>query len=67
VKRVQDFKELMTLREKFEQERTAVQRAEIRKFICRVFLDLVVAENEIKIKEETEGIFGTIGRFFGFI
>mmetsp|Transcript_10439 Transcript_10439/g.10061 ORF Transcript_10439/g.10061 Transcript_10439/m.10061 type:complete len:1210 (+) Transcript_10439:1354-4983(+) len=66
LKRVKDFKELMTLRERFELERTLVQRGEIRKFICQVFSDLVVVENENKIKEEAEGIFGTFGRFFGF-
>ena len=47
-RRIEGFAELMAARERFEFERRLVQRAEVRRFMCQVFLDMTALEDERK-------------------
>lgn len=47
-RRIEGFKELMAAKERFEFERRLVQRAEVRRFMCQVFLDMTALEDERK-------------------
>lgn len=47
-KRIDGFTELMAAKGRFETERQLVQRAEVRRFLCHVFMDIAAIEEEKK-------------------
>lgn len=56
-RRIEGFAELMAAKERFEFERRLVQRAEVRRFMCQVFLDMTALEDERKIDK---GFFASV-------
>ena len=47
-KRIDGYSELMAAKSRFETERQLVQRAEVRRFLCHVFMDIAAIEEEKK-------------------
>ena len=59
--RIEGYAELMAVKERFEVERRLVQRAELKRFLCEVFLDLELIVEE---KKSDKGFFGFVGDMF---
>ena len=61
-KRIEGFIELMEVKGRFDLEREQVQRAEVKRFLCNVFLDMEVVSEE---KKTEEGAMAYVSDFFG--
>ena len=57
---VESYKELMSIKDRFEYERLSVQRAEVKRFLCNIFHDIDAILEE---KKSQQGILGNIGDF----
>ena len=58
---VESYKELMEIKERFEFERLAVQRAQVKRFLCGVFHDIEAIVQERKYEKT---LFDHVGDFF---
>jgi hypothetical protein len=59
-KRIDGYAELMAAKSRFETERQLVQRAEVRRFLCHVFMDIAAIEEE---KKNAKGLLASMANY----
>jgi hypothetical protein len=59
-KRIDGYAELMSAKARFETERQLVQRAEVRRFLCHVFMDIAAIEEE---KKNAKGLLASMANY----